>query len=354
MKKIYILLFVFCTVIFTQSCSSTDTSEPVEETNDDEVDPTDDEIPIPESWQKTIGGIWYDQVNSMIQTADGGFILCGTSNSSLSGDKTEESRGGDDVWIIKLSANGTIQWDKTYGGSEDDFGFDILQTADGGYIVAATSESNISGDKTENSQGGPDYWVLKLNSDGTLEWQNTIGGDQTDVLKGIVQTPDGGYMLAGHSGSDISGDKTLPINLGSGFDQWYVKISSAGIIQDQKDFSFPGGGYLKAFKTTTDNSFISGINIQNGTGEDYLLYKSNASGSSVWQRHFGGDQFDILEDVIQTTDGGYIVCGGSGSNISGDKTEDLNGNFDYWILKTDSSGAIEWQNSIGGNELNWG
>ena len=159
-------------------------------------------------WQKTIGGSDVDKLNSLQQTADGGYILGGYSASNTSGDKTENSRGNNDYWVIKLNNSGAIQWQKTIGGSVGDYLYSIQQTTDGGYVLGGYSQSDISGDKTENHKGFYDYWIVKLNSTGTIQWQKTIGGDDIDNLQSIQQTSDGGYMLGGYSSSSISGDKT--------------------------------------------------------------------------------------------------------------------------------------------------
>ena len=161
-------------------------------------------------WQKTIGGSSGDFSTVLEPTSDGGFILGGYSTSNISGEKTENSNGGTDIWIVKIDASGNIMWQRTIGGSGEDFLTSLKQTSDGGYILGAGSDSNISGDKTENSRGGLDYWILKLNSSGAIVWQKTYGGAQPEFDTYVVETTDGGYFVGGYSDSDISGDKTVP------------------------------------------------------------------------------------------------------------------------------------------------
>lgn len=187
------------------------------------------------SWDKTIGGTGNDQLNSLIATADGGYVLAGTSFSNISVDKTENSRGERDYWVVKLKADRTIEWQKTIGGSGIDFCTSIVQTSDGGYFVGGYSLSNTSGDKTQNSSSSinnSDYWVVKLSASGTIEWDKTLGGDLAEELHSVAQTADGGYILGGHSTSDISGDKTTDSKGGS--DYWIVKLASNGSIEWQK------------------------------------------------------------------------------------------------------------------------
>lgn len=252
-------------------------------------------------WQNTIGGIDTDRVWAGVeQTIDGGYILGGHSYSGISGDKTEASHGGSDYWIIKLFNDGTIEWQNTIGGSGDEILQSIHQTADGGYILGGYSNSGISGDKTEANLGlYSDYWVVKLNSAGAIEWQNTIGGNGSDYLFSARQTFDGGFILGGHSYSSLSGDKT------------------EGII--------------------------------GGTYNDYWVIKLDPLGNILWQNTIGGINYDFCHDIAQTTDGGYILSGSSLSGISGDKTEANLGDYDYWVIKLNASGTIEWQNTIGGS-----
>src|SRR5690606_24475385 len=172
-------------------------------------------------WQKTMGGNAMDVVYSLKTTNDGGFILGGYSYSNASGEKSENSRGGADGWIVKTDASGTIVWDKTIGGSGDDFLTSLHETQDGGFIVGMGSNSNISGEKTENSRGGLDYWILKLDNSGNIEWQKTYGGAQPDFDAHVFQTAEGGYFVSGYSDSNVSGDKTDPSN--GQRDYWVMK-----------------------------------------------------------------------------------------------------------------------------------
>jgi hypothetical protein len=206
-------------------------------------------------WQNTIGGSSADYLQSIQQTTDGGYILGGYSASGISGDKTEASQGYD-YWVVKLTTTGTIEWQNTIGGNYDDQLQSIQQTIDGGYILGGSSQSGISGDKTEASQGSVDYWVVKLTTTGTIEWQNTIGGSSTDYLQSIKQTTDGGYILGGYSNSDISGDKT---EASQGiYDYWVVKLSTTGTIEWQNTIGGYYDDQLQSIQQTTDGGYILG------------------------------------------------------------------------------------------------
>ncbi|MBK7853782.1 MAG: hypothetical protein IPJ79_01700 [Bacteroidetes bacterium] len=292
-------------------------------------------------WQNNIGGNDYDYLLSMSQTADGGYILGGHSNSNISGDKTENSNGVDDYWIIKTDATGTIQWQNTIGGNNWDRLFSIQQTTDGGYILGGWSDSNISGDKTEDCNGFPDYWIVKTDGSGNIQWQNTIGGNSTDILSSVKQTADGGYILAGYSSSNISVDKTEN-SLGS-YDYWIVKTDGSGSVQWQNTLGGNFDDYLYSIQQTTDGGYIlagfsssniSGDKTENSNGgSDYWIVKTDATGNIQWQNTIGGNGNDAPYSSNKLFDGGYIIGGWSSSNISGDKTENSNGGYDCWIVK---------------------
>ncbi|HKR03153.1 MAG TPA: T9SS type A sorting domain-containing protein [Bacteroidia bacterium] len=317
-------------------------------------------------WQNTIGGVNTDVIMSSRQTSDKGYILGGRSDSNISGDKTENSNGGFDYWIVKIDSMGNVQWQNTIGGNGDEYFFDLKETTDGGYILGGSSISDISGDKTENHLGQYDYWIVKTDSLGNIQWQNTIGGSKNDNLTSIEQTKDGGYILGGFSESNISGDKTEN-NMGGLYtnDYWVVKTDSLGNIQWQNTI---GGSYydlLFSIEQTTDKGFIlAGESVSGASGDktennwdsteqtgDYWLVKTDSLGNIQWQNTIGGSDDDIALSAHQTADGGYVIAGPSVSDISGDKTENNLGapaTFDYWIVKTDSAGNVQWDNTIGG------
>ncbi len=315
----------------------------------------------PIQWQKTIGGANGDWLHSIHQLGDGGYILGGYSVSNISGDKADDSHGLDDMWILKLDANGSIIWQKTIGGSEIDQLSTLNETSDNGYIMGGYSESNISGDKTEDNSGLSDYWVIKLDSVGNIEWQNTIGGHGYDVLSEVQETSDGGYILGGRSESPMSGDKT-EISQGSS-DYWVVKLDITGAIQWQNTIGGNDYDFFTLLQQTSDDGYIvggftksniSGDKTENSHGkEDFWILKLDTIGNIQWQKTIGGSEYDRLNTLIQTADGGYILGGESLSGISGDKTEDSTGAYDYWVVKLDGLGAIQWQNTIGGADYDY-
>lgn len=310
-------------------------------------------------WQKTIGGSGNDNLYDIKATNDGGYILGGYSNSGISGLKTEGSFGADDVWIVKIDSIGNIEWQKTIGGSAVDWLATIAVTTDGGYFLGAYSTSSISGLKTENAVGGYDYWAIKIDSIGNIQWQNTIGGTLDDEVDRVLQTFDGGYLVAGSSWSNISGDKSE--NSYGSVDDWFVKLDTAGNIVWQKTIGGSGREYPPVIKQTADSGFVYGVSSYSGASGlktdfnrgivDYWVVKLDKTANIEWQKTFGGSQEDLFTSVDITTDGGYIICGNSKSNISFEKAENAKGNYDFWVLKLSRYGNIEWQNTIGGSGI---
>ena len=250
-------------------------------------------------------------------------------------------------WVGILSAQPTIQWQKAYGGNSFDQGYSIQQTTDGGYIVAArTRSSDLFG-----YHWGHDVWILKLTSDGAVQWKKVFGGTVNEGPRSILQTPDGGYLFAGYTSSndfDVSG------NHGGDFDGWVVKLSSAGAIQWQKTFGGSGRDQIWSAQTTFDNGYILAGRSSSSDGDatsnngqiDFWVIKLNEAGTIQWQKSYGGSQDDLAYGVKQTSDGGYVVVGETSSN-DGDVTG-LHGNVDFWVLKLSPLGVLEWQKTLGG------
>lgn len=310
-------------------------------------------------WENTIGGGSFDRLYSVEETQDGGFILGGQSLSGGGvGDKAESNIGGYDYWVVKLNSNGTIAWQNSIGGTGNDQLNNAQPTSDGGYILAGSTDSGIGGDKTEARVGNTDYWVVKLDASGNITWQNDVGGLMFDYLWSAYETPDGGYILGGYSSSGISGDKTDG-NFGM-VDYWVVKLNSAGVVQWDNTIGGTLNDYVYSVIPTNDGGSLalglseSGLNgnkteATNGL-YDYYLVKLDNAGNISWQNSIGGTSNDYVftNPISKTPDGGYIVAGYSQSGITGDKTEAGLGSWDYWILKLNNTGTITWQNVIGG------
>jgi hypothetical protein len=307
-------------------------------------------------WDRSIGGNLSVRATTVKQTPDGGYIIGGTTGSGIGGDKTQPSRGEDDYWIVKLDAVGNIKWDRTFGGSGSEWMISLDITQDGGYILGGSSHSNISGDKSENSKGSDDYWVVKVDANGNKVWDRTLGGSSLEFMRAIVATRDGGFVIGGYSNSGFEGDKTEGSRGGS--DYWIVKLDANGTKLWDKSYGGSGTDLLFALCETSDGQIIvggdsySGINgdkSQAGFGwADYWILKLDANGNKVWDKTVGGTGTEGLACVKQTSDGGYLLSGLSDSGIGGDKTEASQGGFDYWVVKLDNQGNRQWDKTLGG------
>jgi hypothetical protein len=174
-------------------------------------------------WEKSFGGSGNDSLKSLQQTSDGSYILGGFSNSGVSGNKTTTNYGGADYWVIKVDGNGGKQWERTFGGTNDENLYDLRQTTDGGYLLAGQSSSGPSGNKTATNYGAADYWLIKLDASGNKVWEQAYGGDSIDNCYTVRETKDGGYIVGGSSKSGVSGIKSVA-NYGV-YDYWVIKLA---------------------------------------------------------------------------------------------------------------------------------
>ncbi|HEY1038461.1 MAG TPA: T9SS C-terminal target domain-containing protein, partial [Bacteroidia bacterium] len=311
-------------------------------------------------WQKTLGGSQDDEAHCVRQTNDGGYIVAGFTFSS-DGDVTL-NKGACDYWIVKLDAAGNIQWQKTYGGTVDDRAVSIEQTHEGGYIVGGRSNS-YNGDVIghHGSQSKRDLWVIKIDNSGNLQWQNSLGGSENDDCTAIHQTTDGGYIVSGYTKSndhDVSGlhGNTWP-------DAWVVKLDSLGSIQWQKTLGgsetedaqdivqCANGEYMLAGYTASSDGDIT--SISNGSSGYIWVVKIDSTGNLIWEDTYGGSNGNWATSIIKTDDDSFVIGGNTWSNDG-----DVSGNhglLDCWVFKIDSIGVIKWSKSMGGSvgdELN--
>ena len=311
-------------------------------------------IDVTKKWDKTYGGPVDDFLQAMVATPDGGYLLGGYYLQSGEGGG-ESVPGMYDYYVLKIDKNGNKEWAKTYGGDNFDYLYVIVNTADSGYLLAGYSLSGRSGDKTEESKGGYDYWIIKIDKNGNKKWDKSYGGTDYDLLYSIIPTPDGGFLLGGSSSSGIGGDKTEK-SQGLG-DYWIVKIDSNGNKLWDRTF---GGSDFDNFKTvinTTDGGFLLGGYTQSGIGGDksdsvrgfydYWIVKTDKDGKKAWDKTFGGNNLDELTSMTATPDG-YLLGGDSYSGAGGDKTDSLRGFNDYWIIKIDTNGNKTWDKTFGG------
>ncbi len=300
-------------------------------------------------WQKSLGGTNVDKSRDIRQTSDGGYIVTGHSRST-DGDVNNVSKGGIDTWLVKLNASGTISWQASLGGSNNDYGQSTVETSDHGYVMVGytfSTDGDFSG-----SHGMSDVIVAKYDMNGNLIWKKTLGGSNDDGANSIQQTSDGGYILSGFSASN-NGDVTK--NNGAR-DFWIIKLDVSGNIIWQKSYGGNSSDNAFSAKQTDDGGYIVAGHTQSLNGDvvgnhgdyDYWVLKLDALGNITWKKCLGGLGAEYGYSIDIAPDGGYIVCGSSTSNGSGDVTSN-HGGSDCWIVKLSATGTIQWQKSLGGS-----
>ena len=288
------------------------------------------------------------------QTSDGGFIIAGYSNSTSGDEKVSENKGGKDIWVVKLNSSGQLIWEKSFGGSSDEEAFSVQQTSDGGFIISGNTRSN-DGDVT-GYHGNTDCWVIKQDSDGGLQWEKTLGGNAYETANSVIQTEDGGFIVAGYT-SSANGDVTK--NHGDR-DGWLVKLNSEGEIVWQKTLGGSLDDELYDIRRTSDGGYILAGSTRSTDGDvsknngyyDTWIVKIDTNGDIEWQKTFGGSKKDVLKSVSQTDDGGYIVSGHTFSD-DGDILFN-NGDSDFYIAKlsgVDSDITLNLKDIIDGQTL---
>ncbi len=308
----------------------------------------------PINWQKCYGGPGDETGNFIVRTKDGGYIMTGFTDSV--GGQVTSTHGAADVWVVKTDSLGIIKWQKTYGGSGDDYGHGIQATTDGGYILGCIGGSG-DGQQTGN-HGQQDYWIVKLDSLGNITWEKSYGGPAADQLESIQLTRDGGYICAGTTwgtGGNVSGVMGQT-------DIWVIKLDSLGNLKWQKCLGGTNYDFGTCARQTPDNGYVVTGYTYSGDGDvtinygsfDAFVAKLDSNGNLTWAHNYGGSGPDEANWPEPTPDGGYIVAGGL-SSANGDGLVranhhgTANSNDDIWVLKLSSTGAIQWQQAYGGS-----
>ena len=325
------------------------------------------QIPYPTiKWDKTYGGTAADRPWDIVLGADGNMLVAGESLSGIGADKSDASRGLEDYWVMLLDTDGNKLWDKTYGGSDEDILLSAKAIANG-YILAGSSKSGISGEKSQANQGGLDYWLVKIDLSGNIVWDKTFGGSGTDGGTGndqfvkVKATSDNGFIVGGRSNSGVSGDKSAASQ--GGYDYWVLKLDANGNKVWDATFGGTSNDNFIDIIETSNGDFIMGGWSNSGAGgdrtdpsyggSDYWIVKINASGNILWDKAYGSTGGDYFYAVSEDSNGNFILGGSSSGNISGHKTENTRGGTDYWILKIDAAGNKIWDKTLGGDSPEW-
>ena len=312
-------------------------------------------------WNKTYGGSKDDRGQSLAQTKDGGYILTGYAMSD-DGDGSN-NKGFHDNWILKLDASGQIEWEKSFGFSGHDHSYDIIQTQDGGFffigfldITAARADGYDEKGQFLTRHGVGEFWGTKIDAQGNVQWRKYFGGTNNDRAHAVVQSDDGGFVMAGFSESD---DFDISDTRGS-YDFWVVKIASTGDLVWERSLGGSGIEISYDIAKTTDNGYVitgntfsNDIDVSKNNGEsDVWLIKLDDNGNLIWEKTFGGTEYDAAQGVFTSLDGGFLIVGNS-------KSSDLDaisnmGENDIWILRANARGDLIWQQTFGGADLDYG
>ena len=273
---------------------------------------------------KTFGGELRDHGFCVQETSDGGYIL--TGQTKLDGNEYS------DVYLIKTDSNGNEVWSQTFGGLSQEESYSVRETSDGGYIIAGITYSY--------GAGANDIYLIKTDSGGNEVWSQTFGGPLMDYARSVLETPDGGYIVAGFTGIFIQGkpsmlDVLLIKTDSNGNEVWSQTFGSTGSTDDDRSWTV---------KKTSDGGYIIVGHTFKGHENGYydvLLIKTDSNGNEVWSQTYGGSGLDRGYDVEQTSDGGYVIGGYTTSYGAGES--------DFYLIKTDSNGNEVWSRTFGGS-----
>jgi len=282
--------------------------------------PTSPSIPSAKViWEKTYGGDGNDIGFSVQETSDGGYIIAGYTTSF--------GAGYYDVYLMKTDADGESLWTRTYGGSDDDKGFSVQGTADGGYIIAGVTLSF--------GTGNYDVYLIKTDAFGNLIWEKTYGGENSDWGFSVQVTSDGGYIITGSTESSGAG----------AMDVYIVKTDANGDTLWTRTYGGIKNDSASSIQLTSDGGYIiCGSSESFGAGkEDIYLLRIDSNGNALWTKTYGGTDYDYGSSVRQTLDGGYIIAGQTNSFGAGE--------YDVYLIKTDASGKILWTKTYG--DIKW-
>lgn len=311
-------------------------------------------------WLKKYGGTGYDVITSMVNSIDGGYIIGGRTRS-VDGD-IESNHGGDDIWLVKITNDGEIEWEKTYGGKSEDY-LQTIISKNNGYLIGGSTNSN-DGDIQSENKGQWDFWVINIDDSGNIIWEKCYGGANVEYLRQIHQTTDNCFLLTGYTRSNDGDIKSTNHGLA---DFWVVKVDKDGILIWEKTYGGENNDNLNSSIITVDNGLILGGRSESVTGDvkshnhgegDFWIVRIDSIGNIIWENQYGGSLDEMLNYITNAHDGGYILTGwtesndgdiNSGNHSKPDNCQDWYIHKDAWVLKIDNLGKIVWEKTFGGS-----
>lgn len=298
-------------------------------------------------WQKNFGGSGNDQSNGVCATADGGFILAGKSNSS-DGQLTQ-NRGGFDFWVVKTDASGNLQWQRSMGGSQEDIAEHVLQTAEGGYLITGYTDSQ-DGDVV-SSHGLRDVLLVRLDASGQIIWTKTYGGSSYDDGQIALELSDGSFLVGA---TTHSGDGDVSQASGNG-DIWLLHMDAQGNLLDEHIYGGSSHEFLTNLRPVPSGGYIlsgmatstDGLLAQNHGMHDLWIIRLDENLNVLWQTALGGSGTDAANDVVAMSDGTFLATGTVYSQDG--QVGPTHGSADAWVVRLDAGGNLIWKKNYGGS-----
>ncbi|WP_107037336.1 T9SS type A sorting domain-containing protein [Brumimicrobium mesophilum] len=310
-------------------------------------------------WQVGYGGSMVETLNKIIHTSDNHLMVLATSDSGNDGNKTTTNKGGNDIWLIKLDLQGNEIWQKSYGGSGGDYAINLLEKSDGSFLIIGSSNSPISGDKTEPTIGSVDYWIVNIDANGNVLWDKVIGGSGGDHTQDAAIDTSGNVVILGYSSSPISQDKT-EVNFGVS-DNWLVKLDGDGNVLWDRTLGGDNADLPKKLIVSENRIFVLSSSFSNDSGtktepsrggRDYWITKLDEGGNVILDKTYGGNNDDEINDGLISSFGDLIVTGSTNSDVSGEvELSTYNNSKDIWTLVLDTSDlSLKYQFMFGGDD----
>ena len=257
---------------------------------------------------------------SLVQASDGGYAIAGGAMAL---------GVSYDFWLVKTDENGSMQWSQKYGGTSEDRAYSLIETSDGGFALAGGTHSF--------GAGSYDFWLVKTDTNGNMEWSRTYGGALYDTARSLVETSDGGYAIAGYTSSVGAGN----------YDCWLVKTDSSGNMEWNQAYGGTENEHAYSLVETSGGEYVMTGSIESfGAGKgDFWLINIDANGNEEWNQTYGGLEHEIARSLVETFDGGYAMAG---QTTTGDAAVNAGDSYDLWMIKTDGSGKLEWNQTFGG------